>query len=187
MVNWDGLTNGPLGIPGIPKPSLFGFSFSSNILFLVLSVLFLAAVYAVSYWITTSSFGRVIKAIREDEEAVRVFGYRTISYKLAIFMISAAMAALAGGLFASFITFIDPTSFNVMESVFMLAIVIVGGFGNIKGSLIGAFLLVLIPELLRFVGFSADIAAYMRQAVYGLALVLFMLYRPKGLIGEYKL
>jgi branched-chain amino acid transport system permease protein len=128
----------------------------------------------------------VLKAIREDEEAIRVFGYSTLSYKLAAFVVAAAFAALAGSLFASFIGFIDPTAFNVMESVFIISVVILGGFANIKGSLLGALVLVLLPELLRFVGFSADIAAQMRQALYGLALILLMLYKPQGLMGEYK-
>jgi branched-chain amino acid transport system permease protein len=129
----------------------------------------------------------VLKAIREDEKAIRLFGYRTLSYKLAIFVIAAAMAAAAGSLFASYITFIDPTSFVVMESVFILAIVILGGFANLKGSVLGAFLLILLPELLRFVGFPAEVAAQMRQLIYGLLLILLMLYRPQGLAGEYKL
>ncbi|MBI2623637.1 MAG: branched-chain amino acid ABC transporter permease [Candidatus Liptonbacteria bacterium] len=186
LINWESLTNGPLGIPGIPKPSLGGFSFGSNVPFLILSLIFLVCVYAISRWVVRSSFGRVIKAVREDEEAARVFGYHTLFFKVAVSGIATAMAGIAGALFASYITFIEPTTFSVMESVLILAIVIFGGFANIRGSLLGAFALVLIPEALRFAGFSADIAANMQQLVYGLVLVLFMLYRPQGLIGEYR-
>lgn len=187
LLNWDGVTRGPLGIPGVSRPNLFGFNFSSSISFLVLAFLFLFLVYATSRFIVSSSFGRVLKAIREDEQAIGVFGYHTLSYKLAIFVISAAMAAAAGSLFASYITFIDPTMFVVMESVFILAIVILGGFANLNGSLVGALFLILLPELLRFVGFPSEIAGQMRQVVYGLLLILLMLYRPQGLMGEYKL
>ncbi|MBT6034005.1 MAG: branched-chain amino acid ABC transporter permease, partial [Candidatus Jacksonbacteria bacterium] len=125
--------------------------------------------------------------IREDEKAIQVFGYNTQMYKLTIFVIGAVLASVAGSLYATYITFIDPTAFNVMESVFVLSIIILGGLANLKGSVIGALFLILLPELLRFVGFPSDVAAQMRQLVYGLLLVLLMLYRPQGLMGEYKL
>lgn len=187
FLNWQELTKGPLGIPGISRPSLFGITFSDNSSFLILALLFLAFVYFSSRFIVNSSFGRVLKAIREDEKAIQVFGYNTPYFKLAIFVIGAMMAAVAGSLFASYITFIDPSTFILPESIFILAIIILGGLANLRGSVLGALFLVLLPELLRFVGFPADIAAQMRQVVYGLLLILLMLYRPQGLLGEYKL
>ena len=187
FLNWQELTRGPLGIPGISKPSFFDLDFSSNLSFLGLSLAILALIYFASSFIVNSSFGRVLKAIREDEKAIQVFGYNTLYYKLAIFVISAAMAAVAGSLFASYITFIDPSSFWLMESIFILAIVILGGLSNLKGSLLGALFLILLPEALRFVGLPNDIAAQMRQVIYGVILIVLMLYRPQGLAGEYKL
>lgn len=187
FLNWQGLTRGPLGIPGIARPSLFGFTFSSNLSFLVLSIILLALVYLVCHFVTSSSFGRVLKAIREDDEAVAVFGYHTLWYKLTIFVIAAMLASVAGSLFASYITFIDPSSFSLVESIFILAIIILGGLASNKGSVWGAVFLILLPEILRFVGFPDDIAAQMRQVTYGVILILLMLYRPQGLVGEYKL
>ena len=187
FLNWQSLTRGPLGIPGIPRPSIFGFTFSENIWFLVLAVVCALIVFGVCHYITNSSFGRVLKAIREDEKAIQVFGYRVLWYKLAIFVVSAGMAAVAGSLFASYITFIDPSSFTLTESIFILAVVILGGMANNKGAVIGAICLILLPEVLRFVGFPDDIAAQMRQVVYGVILILLMLYRPQGLVGEYRL
>jgi branched-chain amino acid transport system permease protein len=187
FLNWQSLTRGPLGIPGIPRPSLFGFSFSDNLSFLILAIVLGLLVYGVCVFVTRSSFGRVLKAIREDEEAVRVFGYHTLWYKLAIFVIGAVLASIAGALFASYITFIDPSTFTLNESIFLLAIVILGGLANNKGAVLGAVCLILLPEILRFVGFPSDIAAQMRQVVYGVILILLMLYRPQGLIGEYRL
>ncbi len=187
FLNWQSLTRGPLGIPGIPRPSLFGFTFSENVWFLALSIVLLILVYFICRFITGSSFGRVLKSIREDEGAISAFGYRTLWYKLAIFVISAMMASIAGSLFASYITFIDPSSFVLSESIFILAIIILGGLANNKGAVIGAACLILLPEILRFVGFPDDIAAQMRQVVYGVILVALMLYRPQGLIGEYRL
>ncbi len=187
FLNWQSLTRGPLGIPGIDRPSLFGYEFSDNVSFLILAALIAVGVYAVAQRITRSSFGRVLKAIREDEKAIQVFGYNTHYYKLAIFTIGAMIAAIAGSLFASYITFIDPSSFTLNESIFVLAIIILGGLANNKGAVWGAVFLILLPEALRFVGFPSDIAAQMRQVVYGLILIFLMLYRPQGLMGEYKL
>lgn len=187
LLNWDSLTRGPLGIAGIPKPELFGFRFGQPIHFLFLSLLFVVFVYWFTKFIVNSSYGRVLKAIREDEEALQVFGYNTHWFKLSIFVIGAGLAAISGGLLASYISFIDPHSFRLEESIFILSIIILGGLANLKGSIVGAAILIILPELLRFVGFPADIAAQMRQVVYGLILVLLMLYRPQGVLGEYKL
>ncbi len=187
LMNWQNFTNGPLGIAGIKKPVLFGFAINSNFLFILLALFFLLLVYTVSLFIVKSSFGRVLKAIREDEKAIQIFGYNTPHFKTAVFMLSAGMASVAGSLFASYITFIEPSSFNLMESIFILAIIILGGLANIKGSIIGAAFLVLLPEALRFIGFPVSVAAQMRHVIYGLILVLLMLYCPQGLMGEYKL
>ena len=187
FLNGEGLTRGPLGIPGIPRPELFGFTFSSNYSFLLLALIFAFLVYLVVRYVTNSSFGRALKAIREDEEALQVFGYRVLHYKLLVFVLSACLASIAGALFASYIKFIDPSTFTLNDSIFLLSAVILGGLASNKGAVIGAVVLILLPEALRFVGFPPDIAAQTRQAIYGLMLVVLMLYRPQGLVGEYKL
>lgn len=187
FLNSQELTRGPLGIPGIDRPNLFGFSFSDNVWFLVLTVVCAVIIFFISRFIVESSFGRTLKAIREDEQAIQIFGYKTYQYKLAIFVVGAMMASVAGSLFASYITFIDPSTFTINESIFILSIIILGGLANIRGSVLGAICLILLPEILRFVGFPSDIAAQMRQLVYGALLVILMLYRPQGLLGEYKL
>ena len=108
------MTNGPLGIPGIPRPNFFfGFTFADNFSFLLLALVFVAIVYFVSRFIVRSSFGRILKAIREDEKAIQIFGYKTIYYKLTIFVAGAMMAAVAGSLYAAYITYIDPSTFVV--------------------------------------------------------------------------
>jgi len=187
LLNWQELTKGPLGLPGIPRPELFGFNFFENISFLILALVMLALVYGVCVFITRSSFGRVLHAIREDERAISVFGYSTTYYKLTIFVISAMLAALAGSLFATYITFIDPSSFHLDESIFILSIIILGGLASHKGALVGAAFLIILPEALRFVGFPTDVAAQMRQVTYGLILIFLMLYRPQGLLGKYRM
>lgn len=187
FLNWQSVTHGPLGLPGIPRPELFGFQFSNNLSFLILAAAALLVVYGISTFITRSSFGRVLNAIREDEEALSIFGYATSYYKLAISVIGAMIAALAGSLFASYISFIDPSSFPLFESIFMLSIVILGGLGSSRGVMLGALILIILPEALRFVGFPPDVAAQMRQATYGLILILLMLYRPQGLFGTFRM
>src|SRR5205085_684904 len=112
MLNWQNLTGGPLGIAAIPKPTLLGINFFENFNFLLLTAVCLLLVYGICRFIVNSSFGRVLKAIREDEKAIQVFGYKTTHYKLTIFVIGAGLAAIAGSLYASYVTFIDPSTFN---------------------------------------------------------------------------
>ena len=116
FINWTSLTHGPFGITSIPRPTIFGFFLRSNTTYLAFCVLALLIVYLVCRGLVSSSFGRVLKAIREDEKAIQVFGYNTWNYKLAVYAISAMMAATAGSLFAAYITFIDPSTFTINVS-----------------------------------------------------------------------
>jgi branched-chain amino acid transport system permease protein len=185
MNNWMDLTQGPLGLPGIPQPELLGYKFSSHVDFLVLSLFFAVVVYLISRRLVNAPFGNVLRAIREDELFAQSLGKNVNLYKVLIFSVGAGLVAIGGALYAYYITFIDPTSFTVPESIFMLSIVIVGGAGRLSGSVIGAILLVSIPELLRFIGMPSSIAANMRQILYGGLLVVFMMFRPKGIWGEF--
>lgn len=132
-----------------------------------------------------SPFGRVLKAIREDEVFTQAAGKDVAAYKVLVFVIGAGMAAVAGVMYAHYISFIDPTSFTVMESIFIISIVIIGGAGSMWGPIIGAVVLVTLPELLRFIGLPSSVAANTRQIIYGGLLVAFMMWRPQGLMGEY--
>lgn len=183
--NLVSFTGGPMGLPGIPQPVIFGIKISSHISFLILTVILAAVVYFICNRIVKSPFGRILKAIREDEVFTQSIGKNVSAYKVKIFMISSGLAAIAGVMYATYITYIDPTSFTVMESIFIISIVIIGGAGNLKGSIVGAIVLVMLPELLRFVGLPNSVAANIRQMLYGGLLVVFMLWRPQGFIGEY--
>ena len=185
LLNWDSLTKGPLGIFGIPRPKIAGFEFTSNMSFLVLTVFVCLLLALVSYYLTRSSFGRVLKAIRDDEQVLSPFGYVASHYKLVIFSIAALMASLCGSLYATYISFIDPSSFSLNESIFILTIIILGGLASIRGSIIGAVVLILLPEVLRFVGLPNEIAAQMRVVLYGIALIYLMYVRPSGIYGKY--
>lgn len=185
--NWETLTGGSYGIAGIPKPHIFSLTLGTPFSFVWLAIIILFLSTATTYLISRSSFGRVLNAIREDEDALKIFGYRTSIYKLITFAIGAALSALGGVLFASYLTFIDANLFTVNESILLLVMIILGGLGKNRGALLGALLLIVIPESLRFIGFPVEFAALLRQCIYGLLLVFLMLYRPKGILGTYKL
>jgi branched-chain amino acid transport system permease protein len=186
MMNLVGFTGGESGVSGIPRPSVFGMTVSTKWQYLVIYGLITALVWLVARRIGDSPFGRVLKAIRNDEEATRALGKNLLYFKVTVFMASGALAAVAGSLYAHYITFINPFTFSLSESVFILAIVVFGGSGNFLGSVSGALILVAIPELLRFVrGFSEAVAGPFRQVLYGLMLMLMVRFRPQGLIPEY--
>ncbi len=183
--NWMHVTRGPLGIPGIPQPVIFGWHISSHADFLILAFVFAAFAYFVVYRLTSSPFGRVLHAIREDEVFAQALGKNTLRFKVTAFAVSAALAAMAGSLYAHYITYIDPTSFTVMESILVISMVIIGGAGSTWGPLVGAVVLVTLPEALRFVGLPSNVAANLRQIFYGALLVVMMMFRPRGLAGRY--
>jgi branched-chain amino acid transport system permease protein len=183
--NWVSFTGGPMGLPGIPQPTIFGWTISSPAAFLLLAGCCCAAVLLICHRIVHSPFGRVLTAIREDEVLAQAAGKNVARYKVLVFVIGAAMAAVGGVLYAHYISFIDPTSFTVMESIFVLSVVIIGGAGSPWGPVAGAVVLVTLPELLRFLGLPSAVAANVRQILYGTALVACMMWRPQGLLGEY--
>lgn len=187
FVNWTGLTRGPGGLPGIPRAELLGFRISANppYGYFLLTLAFAALAVWASGRVANSPFGRVLKAIREDEVATQLFGKDVTQVKVIVFVFAGAMAAVAGSLYAHYITYISPSSFTIEESIYILSIVIVGGTGTIRGSIAGAALLFALPQALRFLNLPDAFAAQLRQMLYGVLLVLFMIYRPQGLFGEH--
>lgn len=183
--NWASFTGGPMGLPGIPQPTIFGLKISSHVGFLVLVGIFCVLTLWITQRIVKSPFGRVLKAIREDEVFAQAAGKNVATHKVLVFVIGAGMAAVAGVMYAYYISFIDPTSFTVMESIFIISIVIIGGAGSLWGPIVGAAVLVIMPEFLRFIGLPSSVAANVRQILYGGLLVAFMMWRPKGFLGEY--
>jgi len=185
MNNWMSLTNGPLGITGIPAISIFGFAFTSKISFLLLTLVLTALTYFILRNITQSPFGRILIALSEDEIFTKSLGKKIYFAKVASFTIGAMFAAIPGVLYAHYISYIDPTSFTVDESIFILSIVIIGGMRSLWGAAIAAAVLVILPEALRFVGMPSNVAANMRQILYGVALVVMMFKYSNG-FGERK-
>lgn len=185
LYNWTDVTRGPYGIPGIPGIKLFGvFELSGIYAYLILSLILMGIVVFLFHHLIESPFGRDLNAIRADEITVKSMGRNTVLLKSWAFFLSAAVASLAGIIYASYVSYIDPTSFTLDESIFIVSALFIGGIGNTKGPVLGALFVVLLPELLRFVGLPDSIAANLRQIIYGLALIFVMYYRPQGLWGK---
>jgi branched-chain amino acid transport system permease protein len=181
------LTNGPWGIGNIPKAELLGIRLTdpSRFLFLATGV---AAVMGVVLWrLEGSPWGRALIAMREDELAARGIGKNTRMLKVQALAISCGMAATAGALYASYVSFVDPTSASIEENILMLSMVLIGGVGNFRGPVLGAAVLLALPEILRWCQLPDVQAANIRLGVYGAMLVVLMHVRPQGIAGTYRL
>jgi branched-chain amino acid transport system permease protein len=188
LYNWVSVTRGPYGIPGIPAPKLLNnIEISGLWAFFVLSLVLVVVVVFLFHNLIHSPFGRALKGIRDDELSMQALGKNVTALKIQAFVISSAFIAISGFLYATYVSYIDPTSFNLDESFFILSALIVGGLGNIRGPVIGALVVILLPEALRFIGLPDSVAANMRQIIYGLALIVLMRFRPQGIAGNYSI
>lgn len=183
--NWRQLTQGPMGIGGIPYPSFAGIRLDSPSRFILLCAATLGCALVLAVRISSSPFGRALRVLREDEELVSSLGRNPMVLRCKCFAVSAAMAASAGSLYAHYISYIEPSNFTIAESVLILSMVIVGGVDSIVGVVVGAFILNLLPEALRFLGLPPLLAASIRQMIFGAALIGILLMRPRGLVGRY--
>lgn len=187
MGTWTNLTNGPFGIAGIPKPKLLGWQFQEIGSVALLSLVVAGLCAGVCWLLLTSPWGRLLKALRDDELATRGLGKNTRIVKMQVFAIASGLVAIAGALYAAYVGYIDPSSASLDESVLFTCMVIVGGVGNFRGPLVGALILLAIPEALRFLAIPDAIAANLRLMAYGVLLVVMMHFRPQGIAGDYRL
>ncbi len=170
------ITNGPSGIINIDPPTLAGYTLSRNIEYYYLFLLVLLLVLLASYRLKHSRIGWAWQAIREDELAARTMGINTTVAKLQAFAIGAAFAGFAGALLASWQKSVFPENFLFTESINVLAMVIIGGMGSLLGVIVGAVVIVALPEMFR------ELHAY-RLLVFGLMLMVLMIFRPQGLLA----
>ncbi|MFQ5455771.1 MAG: branched-chain amino acid ABC transporter permease [Nitrospirota bacterium] len=177
MNNWDSVTNGPNGILNISPPQIGSFIFSEPIHFYYLILLIAIITVFTINRLNNSRIGRAWIAIREDEIAAEAMGVNTTQMKIIAFALGAAWAGIAGVFFAGKFAFISPESFTFFETVIVLSMVVLGGMGSIPGVIIGAVILIVLPETLR------EFQSY-RMLFFGLALVVMMIFRPQGLIGN---
>jgi branched-chain amino acid transport system permease protein len=172
--NMKDLTGGASGLIGIQRPSIFGLELNQishyYYIFLILAIL---AVFA-SDRLENSRIGRAWKYVRDDEDAAEAMGIDRVAVKLSAYIIGALFAGLAGCFYAAKMTAISPETFQFMQSIMILVAVVLGGMGKIAGMVVGALAMVLFPEIFREIG-------SMRMLVFGVILIVMMIFRPQGL------
>ncbi len=176
LVNLDSITGGARGIYGIPRPSFGSFVFVSPQSFYYVILFFSLLTIFSSLRLLRSRFGRAFLSIRENELAAQTVGVRTTYYKILAFAISSFYAGLAGSLYAHYVSYINPDAFTFGTSVDVLVMIVIGGLGNVWGSVIGAFVITLLPEYLRFM------QQYYR-AVFGIGLIFMMVFMRSGIVS----
>ncbi len=179
--NWTWLIGGPNGfVHDIPSPTLFGITLDQNWHNYYHILILLALVVLFTYRLQHSRVGRAWIAIREDEQAAESMGINLSRYKSLAFAVSAAVGALGGAFFAQFRINLSATAFEFWESIFILCMVVLGGMGGIKSSIIGAAILASLGEILR-ISLPYQLSG-MRYLVFGIILIVLMRFRPGGLI-----
>jgi branched-chain amino acid transport system permease protein len=178
LENWNEFSFGPSGISGIPRPGLFGMEMRMHdttvYLYFLMILLCIMTIFVVNR-LQDSRIGRALLALREDEIACQAMGIDKTRVKLTAFALGSTWAGLVGVIFAAKTTFVNPASFTFLESAMILSIVVLGGTGSIIGIIIGALLLILLPEYLR--AFSDY-----RMLLFGLIMVIMMIFRPQGIV-----
>ena len=183
LFNWVKLAGGPFGIYGIPRPTVFGLAIRESWQYSLLVGVFLTVILSGLFRLYQSPFGLGLKTMREDERAARAMGINTNALALRAIVLGGGVAGIAGALYAGYVTYIDPSSFSLRESIFLVTLLMLGGGGNIKGPVIGTVVMLALPESLRFVGLPDAVATNVREIIYGTTLASLMYWRPQGLSG----
>jgi branched-chain amino acid transport system permease protein len=168
------ITGGPSGIFSIPSPSIFGFQLNQPIHYYYLTLILVIVSAVALTRVANSRIGRAWACIREDQDAAEAMGIPTLGYRLLAYVTGTCWAGLTGAIFAVKMTAVSPMSFSFMQSITVLLAVVMGGLGSIPGVILGGALVILLPEFLRGV-------AEWRYLVFGLVLILLMIFRPVGL------
>nr|VFJ43666.1 MAG: amino acid/amide ABC transporter membrane protein 2, HAAT family [Candidatus Kentron sp. DK] len=187
LYNWTDLGRGAFGIYGIPRPDVFGWEVRQLWEYVVLIGALNALILPILFVLYRSPFGLSLKALRDNERSAESLGVSAFRQHLSALVVAGACSGIAGGLFASYVTYIDPTSFGLKESIFIVSLLLLGGSGNIRGPILGVIVMILLPEILRFVGLPDSMAPNVREIIYGSLLILLMYWRPKGLLGDFAL
>lgn len=176
IANWVPVTNGPNGIPGIAFPSLGGFVFDNDRRYYYLVLFWVLACYVVIARMADSRIGRAMKAVRDNQDAAEAMGVHAIRYKITAFGVAGAFAGVAGALLAHLQTYISPENFTFLTSIDIIFMVVLGGLGSVPGSIVGAMVVTVGPEFLRF------LKDY-RLIVYSLIILAVLVWVPGGLYG----
>jgi branched-chain amino acid transport system permease protein len=181
---WKSITGGLGGMIGIPRPKLWGYTFNDDTAFLMLALVVLGIVVGITALLVRGSFGRSLMAIRDSESAAQTYGKHVNAVKTLSVAVAAGLAGVAGSLYAFYISFINVESFVLETSILLMAMVIIGGTGTLFGPIVGAALLMSLPAALTYLPFLPPTElGSIQQIIYGLAMVLLMMFRPGGLVG----
>jgi branched-chain amino acid transport system permease protein len=183
-MNWTDLTQGPLGLTGIPRPNILGINFNENINFLLLTLIIAVITYLIIKKITVSRFGKVLEATRDNELAAKSLGKNTARAKAISLMTAAFFAGIAGSLFGFYLNFLNPGSFNFSNIIPLIVIVMIGGLGSLEGTVLATILIILLPEPLRFIGLPSTLIGPGQQMIYAVLLLVILSYQPKGFYGR---
>ena len=183
--NWARVTNGTHGILDISRPEFLDSGAPGS--FALLGGLWVAFVILFYHWFLTTPISRLIQATRDDQITVLNLGKDPDYYKRISIILSSVVAGVAGSFYATYVTYIDPSSFTLDESILILSIVLIGGAGRIIGPIAGAVVYILLPELLKFMQLPNTVAANMRVVLFGLLLVVIVRFKPKGILGKYQI
>jgi branched-chain amino acid transport system permease protein len=181
---WDSVTGGLSGLSGIPVAELFGYELASPTAFMTVTIVLVVFVALVVICLLRTSFGRDLRAIRDDETAAGAAGKNVTVIKAIAVAVSAALCSVGGVLYAYNIAFVNPESFTLNLSVLVMAMVIIGGAGTTIGPIVGAAIIQFLPAALSWLPLPSQNVGYLQQILYGVAMVLLMIYRPAGLLGK---
>lgn len=176
-LNWVSLTGGPSGLPGVPNPRIGPLEIATGHQYYILIAVFLIVVYLVMRRVEASTVGRAWRAIRDDSMSAAAMGINVARYKILSFVVAGVIAGIAGSLFGSYLSLVSPTSFNLMQSLLIVEMVIIGGLGSLPGAVVGAAIFIILPEVFRSFEVYQD-------AFGGSLMVLAMIFRPQGLLGK---
>jgi len=176
IMNWNSLTRGPMGVPGIPIPKIFGMPFKNYSYYYYLILVLAVVTVLLIRRIYNSRVGRAFLAIREDETGAASMGVHVFAYKVWAFTLGCFFAGIAGAFYAHFVRYVSADQFGMKESFAILTMVALGGTGSIVGPIVGAVILMIFPEVFRFLN-------DFRMVLYGVILILIMMFKPEGIAG----
>lgn len=187
IYNWIPVTNGSYGISGISHPQFFGLDINTPLSFSILAGAWVIVIVLFYMWFLKSPLFRLIKASRDDQIALLNLGKNPNFYKAISLIISSVIAAIAGSLYATYVTYIDPSSFTLDESILILSIILIGGAGSLTGPILGAFIYILLPELLKLLDLPDSNSANLRVIIFSVLLIVIVRFKPSGILGNYKI
>ncbi len=176
--NWESLTRGALGLPGITK------IFSNNFQFMLFAFFIAALIVVLSYLIMNSETGKIFQAIRDDETAAAILGKNTYAYKILSMAISTFFAGIAGSLLAHFLQFIDPSVFDLSQFIIVLVMLIAGGLASIEGTIIGTFVIFAVYDSIRFIVTNPELVGPLREMLLMASMIAILIFRPRGILGK---